>query len=411
MRGVRWALPLLVAGCIDASPATPVSGDGGGGDAGALDADAAGGGDAGAGDSGFGSDAGSHGGPDAPADAGAGPDGGAPGDSADGEDGGAPDAPDGADPADAGPPCTPADRAAPLGRSGYGMDGWGWTSHGVILEDPDAPANGGLLAPTLVERDGVLHLFYTRKDATLHRIWHATSTDGVAFSVAGEVSGLGDDPVLAYPTALVEDGRFRMWVGSGTIDLAESEDGDAWTVVAESVLRPGDTGTVGPLSLLYPSVIADAGGYAMWFTGYDGAQLRIGRATSQDGVAWTVAPLAPVLSPGTATAFDNKATAAPRVVPDGGRLLMWYSGYDTSQTNPGPYRIGLAASLDGVTWDKAGVSVDLHPDSPDAGPDAWSTRDAAVVRWGGGWLMVYAGLAPDQRYRLLRATSDVCPGS
>lgn len=403
------ALLLALSACVGGEPAPPAamadagpagdgavlpdgaSGGGAGEDAARSPADGAGArADAAAGDI-AGEDA------SPPADAA----GGTPGDAVSGDDGDV-----AVDAADAGPACVEPGATSVLGPSGYPLDGWGWTSQGVILEDPDAPPTGGLLAPSLVERDGVLHLFYTRKDATLHRIWHATSHDGgVSFTPSGEVTGLGDDPVLAYPSVLVEGGRFRMWVGSGTIDLAESEDGDAWTLVAESVLRPSDTGTVGPLSLLYPSVLADAAGYAMWFTGYDGSQLRIGRATSPDGVAWTVDPLAPVLSPGPQTAFDNKATASPRVVASGGRLLMWYGGYDTAKTNPGPYRVGLATSQDGVAWDKAGVSLDLPAD----GPDAWSTRDPAVIRAGGGWLMVYAGLAPDQRYRLLRATSPVCP--
>lgn len=337
-----------------------------------------------------------------------------PKDAADGmpDSGSAPDAadaadstPDGGDTADAGPSCSPPDPAPGVGPSGYPMDGWGWASHGVILEDPDAGANEGLLAPSLVERDGTLHLFYTRKAGALHRIWHAESTDGATWTGAAEATGLGDDPVLAYPAVLVEDGRFRMWVGSGTFDLAESEDGVAWTIVAESVLRPSDVGGFGALSLLYPTVAPTPDGYVMWFTGYDGAQLRIGRATSPDGVAWTVSPAEPVLSPGAATGFDNKAVAGPHALRVGDQWLLWYGGYDTSKTNPGPYRVGVATSTDGVAWQKAGVSLDL----PAAGPDAWSTRDPAVLPRPDGWLMIYAGLGTDQRYRLLRATSAVCP--
>jgi hypothetical protein len=316
-----------------------------------------------------------------------------------------PDADAGGDSADATPPCVPPLDPAPLGPSGYPLDGWGWQSHGVVLESAGAGPNEGFLAPALAERDGVLHLFATRKDGTSHRIWHATSEDaGATWQALAEVSGLGDDPVQAYPTVLVEQGRFRMWVGSGTIDLAESDDGVHWTVTAESVLRPSDVGPWGGLSLLYPSVARVDGGYLMLVTGFDGAGLRIGRATSPDGIAWTAAPLDPVVATGPSSAFDNKATAAPCLVPNGSGLLLWYAGYDTSKTDPGPYRVGLATSDDGLTFTKAGVSLDLPAD----GPDAYSTRDPAVLHTSDGWLMIYAGLSPDLRYSLLRATSSAC---
>ena len=44
----------------------------------------------------------------------------------------------------------------------------------------------------------------------------------------------------------------------------------------------------------------------------------------------------------------------------------------------------------------------------DAGVEAYSTRDPAVVPWGDGWLMVYVGMGDDGRYWLVSATSDVC---
>jgi hypothetical protein len=114
-----------------------------------------------------------------------------------------------------------------------------------------------------------------------------------------------------------------------------------------------------------------------------------------------------VVEPGASTDFDNAATAQPHVQRAFGRWWMWYGGYDTSHSNPGPYRIGSASSADGVVWDKHGVAVDLSP----KGSDAWSTRDPALVVAAGRWLMLYVGLGDDRRYRLHRAASDVCAPS
>ena len=99
------------------------------------------------------------------------------------------------------------------------------------------------------------------------------------------------------------------------------------------------------------------------------------------------------------------APAGADLLDAGGRYLMWYGGYDLSVTNPGPYRVGLAESLDGLTWEKRGVAVELA----EAGADAWSTRDPAVAADERGYIMLYVGMAPDRVYRLLRAEADVCP--
>ena len=312
--------------------------------------------------------------------------------------------------ADAGAPDVPpaCEAATPGGTSpdGYPLDGWLWERHGVLWEPPAGTGSGaGDLAPSLVAVGPALHLFFTRKAGTTHRIHHASSPDGVAWTV-GDVpaTGLGDDAVVAYPAALHEGGRFRLWYGSGSIDLAESLDGDAWTLVTESVLRVGASGAFDGLSVLYPAILHDADGYRLYYTGFDGAQLAIGRADAADGVAFTRAQTTPVLERGAAADPDNHAVAQPCAVRAGAVVLLWYGAYDTAQSNPGPYRVALATSADGLAFTKRGVTLDLGA----SGADAWSTRDPTVLRTADGWLMVYAGIGDDGRYRLMRATSRTC---
>jgi hypothetical protein len=303
---------------------------------------------------------------------------------------------------------TPCEAPTPGGTSpdGYPLDGWTWERHGVLWEPPASTgSNEGDLAPSLVAVGPALHLFFTRKTGTTHRIHHAASADGVTWSVgAAPVTGLGDDPVIAYPAVLYEEGRFRMWFGSGTIDLAESPDGDAWTIAAKTVLRIGASGAFDGLSLLYPSILHGADGYRLYYTGFDGAQFAIGRADAADGVAFARAQTTPVLERGAAGDVDNHAVAMPAAVRVGAVVLLWYGAYDTSQTNPGPYRVALATSGDGLGFTRRGLTLDLGA----SGPDAWSTRDPTVLRTADGWLMVYAGMGDDGRYRLMRATSRTC---
>ena len=302
------------------------------------------------------------------------------------------------------PSCAPPDEMPSVGPGGFPMDGWAWTRHGVVLEDPAAAAQGGYIAPAAVVLDGTIHLWVTHKEGTTHRIHHSTSTDGLTFTAPQATSGIAGENIVAYPSVLHDGARFLMWYGSGTIDHAESQDGVAWTMIETMVLKTGEDGEFDSLSLLYPNVIATPSGYVMHYTGYNGAAFAIGRAESPDGVTWTRSPSGPIITAGSATEFDNHAAAQPCAVTAGARTLLWYGGYDTSVANPGPYRVGLAASTDGVSYQKLGVTLDLEP----SGEEAWSTRDPAVVRWNGQWWMAYVAMGDDGTYRIAVATSDTC---
>jgi len=301
--------------------------------------------------------------------------------------------------------CDPVEAEPGDGPWGYPMDGWGWVSEGLLMEPGAAGGGDGYLSPAVVEADGVLHLFFARKQGTTHILLHSDSEVWGGWDTPRPVSGLDPDEMQAYPTVVYEDGLLKLWLGSGSVDHYTSADGDDWDLVAEHVLTAGEAGDFDSLSLLYPSVAATDDGYAMLYTGFDGGSFGIGRATSIDGVDWVKDPASPLIETGAADEFDNHSVAQTALVLDGSRWLAWYGGYDTSQGDPGPYRVGLATSANGASWIKQGVSLDLSDD----GHDAWSTRDPAVIHHDGAWRMVYTGMGTDARYRLLTATSRVCP--
>ncbi|MCG6962128.1 MAG: hypothetical protein LJE95_02550 [Acidobacteria bacterium] len=75
-------------------------------------------------------------------------------------------------------------------------------------------------------------------------------------------------------------------------------------------------------------------------------------------------------------------------VPEQGRYLMWYSGMDASWRA----RVGLATSTDGAAW----VKYDGNPVldvGPSGGWEDYWVGVAGVIRWGGGFLMVYSGVS------------------
>jgi len=310
------------------------------------------------------------------------------------------DTADSVPPTDSGttPACADPDPQPAPTADGHPTDGWRWAPQGPLFPDrPGVAPYDGDLAPTLVDTGQGLHLLYNRQEGTTQTLWATTSTDGVAWTEPVAVTGLGDD--VAYPSLAYRDGTFHLYYGSGSVSYATSTDGVDF-VPGDTVLRTSDAGAFASLSLLYAdAVVADAGGGEVWFAGFAGARFAIGVAEAAAlGAPAEGGTLEIERDPG---GWDNTSVAMPEVVDHGGARHIWYGGYDTVIANPGPWRIG---TFDLTTGDRR-VSLPLGEE----GVDAWSTRDPAVVPWGDGWLMVYIGMGDDAIYRLLSATSDVCP--
>src|SRR6185369_14903642 len=85
---------------------------------------------------------------------------------------------------------------------------WKWRKLGVVHGLPEAERQGdGILAPALLESEGVLHLWYSEKTGSRYELFHSESRDGgESFAPPSEITGLGDGQMLAYPTVWREDG-------------------------------------------------------------------------------------------------------------------------------------------------------------------------------------------------------------
>jgi len=293
--------------------------------------------------------------------------------------------------------CEPVDVDPEPTWEGHPSDGWRWAKHGALFEDGEMVGYAdGDLAPTLVEGAHGLHLVFTRQRGLDQDLWVSTSSDGEIWGPPVAATGL-ESGSAGYAGLLYDQGSYRLWYGSGNIVYAISADGYAFEALG-ATLTTGESGAFDSVSVLYPSPIASDGWLGLAYTGFDGQTYAMGVVESaDDGQTWERGQYIVERVP---DGWDNAAVAQPMVVERAGTTHVWYGGYDTSVTDPGPWRVGYSPVLNS---DRR-VSLPLS----ETGPDAWSTRDPAVVPWGDGWLMVYAGMGDDGVYRLMRATSDVC---
>jgi hypothetical protein len=181
--------------------------------------------------------------------------------------------------------------------------------------------------------------------------------------------------------------------------------------------------TLDPASGLYRMYYAGSGAAQFGESAWD--QWMTGLATSRDGRRWrTPDDYEPVLRPwrfatgevtsgARRTRFDAMAAFGVSVVRAGQRHLMWYTGWNgddepagEGRARPVHYRIGLAASPDGVKWtpqpgDAAGAVLGLGPEGTH---DARSAGQPFVLPEGSGFRMWYEAF-DGRKWRIATARS------
>jgi predicted GH43/DUF377 family glycosyl hydrolase len=165
--------------------------------------------------------------------------------------------------------------------------------------------------------------------------------------------------------------------------------------------------------------------YRMWFVGATKASspgvpygyvVRIGLATSTDGMWWRIANDGkPVFGPGPAGSFDAKGIAHPYVLRVGGKYIkymMWYGGIsgETAQDlglAPGHVRIeriGLATSTDGIHWKRENGGKPVMDLGPKGSIDSIQATGMHVLRIDGKFVMWYGAYGGSHSLGI--ATSD-----
>ena len=113
------------------------------------------------------------------------------------------------------------------------------------------------------------------------------------------------------------------------------------------ILKPSTGSSWDSVLIANPMIVYNGTGYLMWYYGYDGSASRIGLATSIDGITWIKDSGNPVLTT-SSSGWDSRYLISPCVLFDGENYKMWYTGQDALTDR----RIGYAVSTDGRNWQK-----------------------------------------------------------
>jgi predicted GH43/DUF377 family glycosyl hydrolase len=174
---------------------------------------------------------------------------------------------------------------------------------------------------------------------------------GVAESFDGGVTWerRGDDPILdrgdpgspdgggaCVPMVLRVDGRWMMWYTAGVINpeghtqihlcLAVSEDGLCWRKHEGNPVLGDDFSDNPARSVTSRCYVRhDDGVFRMWYS-YAKPKYEIRYAESLNGIDWTRSPIAPVLGPSSAPAWDDDIVEYPEVQIVDGVFRLWFCG-------------------------------------------------------------------------------------
>jgi predicted GH43/DUF377 family glycosyl hydrolase len=168
----------------------------------------------------------------------------------------------------------------------------------------------------------------------------------------GGASGAWDDSGLYSLCVIKDGTTYKMWYSgnhnSVQIGYATSSDGITWTKYASNPVFSGDGAGFDSANTWAGTVIKDGSTYKMWYLGNSGGGGgldRIGYAWSNDGTSWSRNANAVMTT--SVGKFDSSGLRDPAVLKINQKYYMYYTGYDGAN-----YRIGAAESWDGTTWTK-----------------------------------------------------------
>ncbi len=234
------------------------------------------------------------------------------------------------------------------------LDGFRWVTQGMVLS-----GSNGAESPCVLRIGSVYHMWFTLVTyggsplGYLDQIYHATSADGVSWSVQGLALGVGaagswDGDTVAEPWVVRDtNGLYRMFfeglnnTGNSQIGEATSSDLVTWTPSGGNpIVRWGAPGAWDSGDAHSPSVLVGP----TWTLYYGGRQNstrdQIGIAWSTDGYNWTKSSLNPAITPEPAPAWDDWIVGSPGVFQDPAGLRVYYSGTNGNGNAIGVYLYG-----------------------------------------------------------------------
>lgn len=270
-----------------------------------------------------------------------------------------------------------------------------------------ATSNRGISPGSWVEIDGVPTLFATTWSIS-ERPYVAILQDSGDGTLEAEVEDvfapgtLGNDAGVESPIVFHDGSQWVMLLGGRDaadvvrIHRATSPDGLVWTMKGLEVVPVSDSWD--SVEQQPRSVVETSNGFRLYYGGFDGSRWRIGAATSPNGVTWTPEPSASdpfQFDSGSPGEFDDTGVRDPMVVDVDGVLHMWYSGFDGDL-----WTIGKA-TLNGEDWTRAASPVTGRPEALLVGLNlsfahAGVGSPVAVPLDDGAWGLFYEGTEGDR---------------
>jgi beta-1,2-mannobiose phosphorylase / 1,2-beta-oligomannan phosphorylase len=239
-------------------------------------------------------------------------------------------------------------------------DGLEWTKPVIVLEPRSSGWEGDVNRPSVLQRDGQWHMWYSGQVKEASTAGGGPETTGVLDEDAGR-------SVIGY--AVSNDG----------LTFKRSDD----PVMVADVPWEGK-------SLMCPDVMWDdeTSSYRMWYSGGGFFEPdAIGHATSGDGQIWTKSSAKPVFSPRPELLWERERTTACQVIRTEGWFVMFYIGFEDIDKA----RICAARSRDGLNgWER-------HKDNPlisggrAGGWDCEAAYKPYVIWRDDRWIMLYNG--------------------
>lgn len=189
-------------------------------------------------------------------------------------------------------------------------------------------------------------------EGTWHLLVEAKNNSGFT-----EYAGEADVNVVANQTIQVYLTLYPQTGGTGGIEIFVTWGTRGWTDFFNNpVLAGNDNPSNPPGGVLQPKIIYDNGTYKMWYNAlYNSGVTSVWYAESPDGKNWATIGNQPVLSP-SAQRWDSYGVQVTSVIKEGDWYKMYYTGFDTHPFN-GPWKTGLAISMDGKNWMKLPMPV------------------------------------------------------
>lgn len=239
-------------------------------------------------------------------------------------------------------------------------DGISWVpySNNPVMTHGNTWDINGFSGISVIKDGSIYKLWYEGVDTNgVNQIGYATSSDGInwipdqnnpVFSPG--VNGSWDDDDVGNPWIIKEASIYKMWywgdnqvTNTDQIGLATSTNGVSWQRSVNNPVLSSDT------TILWengegvgsPKVIKNTSGYTMSYHGANqSGTLRIGFATSSDGIIWSKDNNNPLVDIASDSTWDSVAIAPETLIDGLMSLKLWFLGAD----NSGTVKVGLAVT-------------------------------------------------------------------